>query len=278
MQERADVLRVEDREGVRLLVLNRPERLNALDDALVGALHGALHTASGDDGVRVVVVTGAGTAFCAGLDLQAQMAKGIQFDPDDDLGWVGRQALGVVGCQKPVIAALNGPAVGAGLGLALAADLRYLAEGSYVAAGYVRRALSPDAGVSYFLPRLIPPTHAMEILLTGRRVPAEECQRLGLVNALFPAETLLAGAMAVATRIAAGPGLALRLTKGLVHRSLDQDLPTHLRDEWATIQRVATSEEVAEALVAFLEKREPRWGNTTGTKSPRGDRQTDSQG
>lgn len=252
-----DVLLLDDTNGVRTLTLNRPRQMNALDDTLVAALQEALHAASADATVRAVILTGAHEAFCAGLDLQAQMQKGIQFTPDDDLGWVGRQALAVVQCAKPVIAAINGPAVGAGLGLALAADMRYMAAESYVMAGYVRRALSPDAGVSYFLPRLIPPTHAMEIMLTGRKVAAEECARLGLVNALFPAETLMAEVRAVAERLAAGPPIALSLTKQLTQRSLDQALVVHLRDEWATIQKSALTEDVMEAMMAFMQKRDP---------------------
>ena len=254
-----DVLLIEDRGAVRWLTLNRPAKLNALDDALIEAVQGALAAASEDEGVRVVVLTGSGSAFCAGLDLQAQMEKGIAFDPDDRLGWVGRQALAVTRCAKPVIAAINGAAVGAGFGLALAADLRYIAAGSYVAAGYVRRALSPDAGVSYFLPRLIPPTHAMEILLTGRRVAAEECATLGLVNGVVEGERLTEHVQGVAEGLAAGPPLALRETKALVQRSLDQPLEAHLEEEWRTIQRVAFSEDVMEAISAFFEKREPRF-------------------
>lgn len=252
-----DVLIQEDTSGVRTLTLNRPRQMNALDDALVAALQEALHAASADTAVRVVILTGASGAFCTGLDLQAQMQKGIQFDPNDELGWVGRQALAVVECAKPVIAAINGPAVGAGLGLALAADLRYMAADSYVMAGYVRRALSPDAGVSYFLPRLIPPTHAMEIMLTGRKVAAEECARLALVNALFPAEKLMEKVQTIAERLAAGPPIALSLTKQLAQRSLDQDLLAHLRDEWATIQKTALTEDVMEAMMAFMQKRDP---------------------
>lgn len=254
-----DVLLIEDRGGARWLTLNRPATLNALDDALIDALQDALHAASADEAVRVVVITGNGKAFCAGLDLQAQMAKGIHFDPDDTLGWVGRQALAVSNCAKPVIAALNGAAVGAGLGLALVADLRYIAEGSYVAAGYVKRGLSPDAGVSYFLPRLIPPTHAMEVLLTGRRVPAEECVRLGLVNEAVPLDELTTHVELVAQQLAAGPPLALRHTKALVQRSLGQPLDAHLADEWRTIQQVALSEDVMEAVAAFFQKREPQF-------------------
>jgi len=252
-----DTLLVDDAGGVRTLTLNRPARMNALDDELVEAVQQALHNASEDDSARVVVITGAGQGFCAGLDLHAQMEKGIAFDAGDDLGWVGRQALALVNCAKPVIAAINGPAVGAGFGLALAADLRYMAEGAYVAAGYVRRALTPDAGVSYFLPRLIPPTLAMEILLTGRNVDAGECRELGLVNGLFPASSLMDEVRGVAGRLAAGPPVALRMTKQLARRSLEQDLLAHLRDEWATIQQAAQTQDVMEAVMAFLQKREP---------------------
>lgn len=253
----SDVLLIEDENRVRTLTLNRPQQMNALNDELIETLQQAFYAASEDSSVRVVVVTGAGGAFCAGLDLQAQMQKGISFDPADDLGWVGRQALAVLQCQKPVIAAINGPAVGAGLGLALAADLRYLAQESYVMAGYVRRALSPDAGVSYFLPRLISPTHAAEIMLTGRRVSANECERLNLVNALFPASQLMESVRTVAEELAKGPPIALRLTRQLLQRSYEQDLITHLRDEWNTIQQSAFTADVAEAMMAFLEKRDP---------------------
>ena len=164
--------------GVRTITLNRPERLNAVNARLAEELPVAVGQAAADDAVRVVVLTGAGRGFCAGLDLSEppSLPAGSLANRLDDLAWVGRWVTALVGCEKPVIAAVNGAAAGAGFGLALAADIRLVASTAKVTAGYVRRGLSPDAGVSYFLPRLVGLSRAAEIIFTGRDVDAAEAE------------------------------------------------------------------------------------------------------
>lgn len=252
-------LRVETTDaGVRTITLDRPERLNAVNGALADALPLALTDASQDDAVRVVVVTGAGRGFCAGLDLGEPVDMGstraVRLDP---YRWVGRWVQGVAQCDKPVIAAINGPAAGAGFGLALACDLRLMSASATCTAGYVRRGLSPDAGVTWFLPRLIGMARAMDLVLTGRDIDADEALRIGLVSSVHPADTFADAVADYAARLAAGPPVALTLSKRLLHASASATLDAQLRDELTQIKQCLASADVREAMTAFKEKRPP---------------------
>ena len=247
--------------GVRTITLNRPERLNAVNPRLADELPRAIDDAARDDAVRVVVITGAGRGFCAGLDLSEPPRL-----PDDDLrarldplAWVGRWVLAAVHCEKPLIAAINGAAAGAGLGLALAADIRLIARGARVTAGYVRRGLSPDAGVSYLLPRLIGLSRASEIILSGRDLDSEEALRCGLVAAAHDDETFSDDVGRYAERLAAGPPIALALTKRLLGSTFDVSLEEQLTRELVAIKTCFASQDVAEAIRAFSAKRTPRF-------------------
>ena len=245
--------------SVRTITLNRPERLNAVNPRLAEELPRAIDDAARDDAVRVVVITGAGRGFCSGLDLSEppRLPEGDLRARLDPLAWVGRWVLTAVQCEKPLIAAINGSAAGAGFGLALACDVRLLARGTRVTAGYVRRGLSPDAGVSYMLPRLVGLSRASEILLTGRDVDADEAQRIGLVAAVFDDATFAASALAYAERLASGPPIAFALTKRLLASTFDVTLDEHLARELVAIKTCFASQDVAEALRAFGEKRAP---------------------
>ena len=245
--------------GVRTIALNRPERLNAVNARLGDELPRAIDDAARDDTVRVVVLTGAGRGFCSGLDLSEppRLPDGDLRERLDPLAWVGRWVLSAVRCEKPLIAAVNGAAAGAGFGLALAADVRLVARGARLGAGYVRRGLSPDAGVSYFLPRLIGASRAMEILLSGRELDADEALRIGLAAAIFDDATFADSVAAFAERLAAGPPIAFALTKRLVATTFDAPLEDHLARELAAIKTCFASRDVAEALRAFGEKRPP---------------------
>ncbi len=248
--------------GVRTLTLNRPSRLNAINTELANSLPRAIEDASADDAVRALVITGAGRGFCAGLDLdpaniaaQTVSRQGSRHVGLDDLGWVGRQALALVTCDKPVIAAINGAAAGAGLGLALGADIRLMSAGAVLTTGYVRRGLSPDAGVTYFLPRLIGASRAAELTLSARNVDAAEAERIGLVSRVLPAEGFGEAVARYAAEIAAGSPIALTLTKRLLVASPDTDLMTQLKSEFASIKQCFVTEDVGEAMQAFAEKR-----------------------
>lgn len=253
-------------QGVRTITLNRPEKLNAINHRLSNELPAAIEQASHDDSVRLLVITGAGRGFCAGLDLDPtalaeHRAAGNESRAErlDDLGWVGRMALALVNNDKPVIAAINGPAAGAGLGLALGADIRLVSAKAVVTTGYIRRGLAPDAGVSYFLPRLVGLSRATELILTARDINAEEAERIGLASKILPAENFAGEVAEYAAQLAYGPPVALTLTKRLLAASLDRDLPTQLKSEYAAILKCFQTEDVGEAMRAFLEKRPPNF-------------------
>ncbi len=245
--------------GVRTVTLDRPERLNAVNPRLAEELPAALGEAGADDLVRVVVLTGAGRGFCAGLDLQepALLDAASRAGRLDDLGWVGRWVLALAGCEKPVVAAVNGPAAGAGFGLALGADVRLVSSAATLTAGYARVGLSPDAGVTYHLPRLIGLGPATELLLSGRDVDPAEALRLGLAAAVLPAERFATETAAYAERLAAGPPVALALTKRLLRQSLDTALLPQLRDELAHVKTSFATADAQEAMRAFAERRRP---------------------
>jgi 2-(1,2-epoxy-1,2-dihydrophenyl)acetyl-CoA isomerase len=258
-----EVLKIHDEDGVRTLTLNRPDRLNAMNDALSSQLLGALAEASKDDTVRVVVITGTGRGFCTGLDLTEanEMFARIKSRHQklDELGWVGHQALTIVNCDKPVIAAINGMAAGAGLALALACDLRFMAASARVTTGYIRRALNPDAGLTYFLPRIVGQTRAAELILTGRDIDANEALQIGLVNRVFEDDTFHSQVMAFAKELAQGPPIAMTFSKRLLTKSLDTDLESLLKQEFAYIKSCFATNDLKEGVQAFLEKRKPNF-------------------
>lgn len=252
--------------GVCTITLNRPERLNAVNVTLTEEIPAAINEASADDEVRVIVITGAGRGFCAGLDLdpenraaEMELRNSSRQQRLDDLAWVGRQTLAIVQSDKPIIAAINGPAVGAGLGLALATDIRLMAMDAVITTGYMRRGLCPDAGVSYFLPRLIGLSRASELILTARNVTAEEAERIGLVSRVFPSDNFRDAVANYAAELAAGPPIALTLAKRLLTTSLDNDLVSQLKNELTGIMKCFNTEDVNEAMQAFLEKRPPQF-------------------
>ena len=163
----------------------------------------------------------------------------------------------ITSCEKPVIAAVNGAAAGAGFGLALACDLRLVSASATVTAGYVRRGLSPDAGVTWFLPRLIGHARATDIILTGRDVRADEAERIGLATSVLADDVFADGVQRYAAQLAAGPPIALALSKRLLLASADATLDAQLREEFTHIKSCFASADVREAMAAFKEKRVP---------------------
>jgi 2-(1,2-epoxy-1,2-dihydrophenyl)acetyl-CoA isomerase len=251
-------------DGVRTITLNRPEKLNAVNLKLADELPAAIEEASRDDDVRVVVITGAGRGFCAGLELSLENIQASRERRNssrraafDDLDWVGRWALALTGCDKPVIAAINGPAIGAGCGLTLAADIRLMSDAAIISTGYMRMGLCPDAGVSYFLPRLTGLSRATELIMSARDLKADEAERIGLVSLTLPAENFMEQVAEYARKIALGPPIGLLMAKRLLVNSLDTDLPTQLRREFSSIYQCLMTEDTAEAMRAFAEKRRP---------------------
>jgi 2-(1,2-epoxy-1,2-dihydrophenyl)acetyl-CoA isomerase len=249
--------RVERDGGVATVTLDRPEALNAQTRTSRRALTRDLRALSADAAVRCVVLTGAGRAFCAGQDLR---------EPDAlvDVDVVIRETYipiveALVEMPKPVIAAVNGPAVGAGLSIALACDLRYLAEDAALMMAFSNIGLVPDCGGSWLLPRTVGYARAFELAASGRRVSAGEALALGLVQRVLPRDDVLPAAKELAGQLAARPTLALAWTKRLL-RAAEHSSLADAMDLEAQLQASAVgTHDHAEGVAAFLEKREPRF-------------------
>ncbi len=254
-----DGLRVEVDRPVATLTLDRPAALNALTVPVKIALREALESVGADRDVRVVILTGAGRAFCAGQDLAERDepdAAPLDVEVRERYNPIIR-ALRSIG--QPVIAAVNGVAAGAGASLAFACDLRIASEDARFVLAFGRIGLVPDSGATWFLPRLVGPAKAAELALVGDPVDAAEALRLGLVSKVVPGDELMSEARGLADRLAAGAPLALSLTKGALQRSMTIDLDEALDGE-AKLQGIAgASADHAEGLAAFREKRPPRF-------------------
>jgi 2-(1,2-epoxy-1,2-dihydrophenyl)acetyl-CoA isomerase len=209
---------------VATITLNRPQAYNALTRELHRALLAAFREAERDDGVRAVVLSGAGKAFCSGQDLRE-----VPLDGSLDLGAELRASynpliLKIRGLGKPVVCAVNGPAAGAGMSLTLACDIRLAAEGARFATAFVKIGLMPDAGMTYFLPRIVGHARALELCMTGGELDAPAALTAGLVSAVHPAEELPGAAQALAERLAGGPALALSLLRRAFDMSANASL------------------------------------------------------
>lgn len=249
-------------DGIATLLLNRPDRLNALDTQLVTALNDALGRIAKDGAVRVVVLAGAGRAFCAGGDLalirQARTTGGTR-----DLELLlasGTQAVLTMRCMpQPVIAAVNGDAAGAGMNLALAADIRIAAEEARFGQNFAKVGLFPDFGGTYFLPRLVGPAKAAELFYTGEMIDAKTALQLGIVNHVVPATLLQAEVKLLAGKIAQGPPLAIRAVKKTLFASESEKLTVALGQEVEEQIRCYLSQDCSEGISAFFEKRPPKF-------------------
>ncbi|GAB2458518.1 enoyl-CoA hydratase-related protein [Xylanimonas ulmi] len=255
----------EARDGVALLTLNRPHALNAVDAALATAVGEGLEAAAADPAVRVVVVTGRGRAFCAGADLK-EVARGrpILAHGHPEWGFAGMVRHWI---DKPVIAAVNGPAMGGGAEIVLACDLAIAAADAVFALPEVRRGLLAAAGGLVRLPRQVPLKRALELALTGEAISAETACQWGLVNRVTSADALRGEVEAVARRIAANAPLSVAHTKRVLHRAAvggsDWDARWSGADPWAVsdeaMRTVFASADAMEGARAFAEKREPVW-------------------
>src|SRR3954467_2665709 len=205
-------LELDQRDRVAVVTLNRPDKLNALDAILRDEILAVSREVDENDDIWAVVITGAGRGFCSGVDLTGSRAESRQQSQNerlDELGWVGRQAMAVYGLGKPTIAAVNGVAAGAGMSLALACDLRVGDATTRFRTVFVERNLSPDSGMSYFLPRIIGYSRATDLIMTSRDVGAEDAYRMGLLDRLVDGENALVdAAVEVATLIASRPPMA----------------------------------------------------------------------
>jgi len=252
------ICRIQQR--VALVTLNRPEARNALTMEMKQALVRTLPELGRDPEVGCVLLTGAGGGFCAGGDTKGMQREGRPPSVEDrvrQLRWEHTIPATLHRMDKPTIAALPGPAAGAGFSLALACDLRIAAESAFVTTSYARLGLSGDYGGSWFLTRLVGTARARELFFTGDRLSARDCERLGLVNRVVPDAQLEKEAWELAQRIAAGPPIALRFMKDNLNRALTQDLGACLDLEAERMVLGAQTEDYLEAVRAFADKRPP---------------------
>ena len=253
------------RDRVAIITLNRPEVRNAMSDALTPALRSMIRACGENPDVGALLLTGAGTAFCAGGNVKGMGAhrdkKRLEMSYEDKVADLqDRQRLltgALVSVRKPTIAALPGPAVGAGLALALACDIRVAAQSAFVATGYVRVGLSGDYGIAWLLTRLVGTSRARELMFTGDKVDAARCETLGIVNRVVPDDKLQAEAFALAKSMAEGPTLALRYIKDNLDEALQFDFATARDHEAERLTRLTTTADHKEAVQAFIEKRKP---------------------
>jgi 2-(1,2-epoxy-1,2-dihydrophenyl)acetyl-CoA isomerase len=259
---------VERRDGVGTLVLNRPDKLNAFGGDMRREIAEALDALEADGGVRAVVITGAGRGFCAGGDVgyMAELIERRDVTAMAALVEAGRHVVTTIRrSSKPVIGAINGIAAGGGANLALACDIRIASDRARLAQSFNKIGLHPDWGGTYFLPRLVGPARALELMWGGDPIEADECLRLGLFNRVVPHDLLPATAHEYAVWLAQKPALSLALTKRAVYQSLDRSLPEMLDYELDAQLRCFESGDAAEGIRAFTEKRPPVFGATAAT-------------
>jgi enoyl-CoA hydratase/carnithine racemase len=262
----------ETRGPVAIITLNRPDRLNAIGQAVREEVHAAMQAAHEDDAVRAAIITGAGRGFCSGADLTGAATRGAgggiptpaaQNDRLDEMGWVGRWAKRFANFDKPLIAAVNGVAAGAGMSMALACDMRVGSTSARFKTVFVERNLSPDSGMSYFLPRIVGFSRAADLVFTSRAVNAEEAYRIGLLDRLVAPEQLIDEAVAVALEMAQWPPLAIRMAKRVLQHNQDAELDDALRYESVALglARKATND-TRESIASFAEKRKGVYSGT----------------
>jgi 2-(1,2-epoxy-1,2-dihydrophenyl)acetyl-CoA isomerase len=267
-----EFLTFEKQDHVGILTLNRPEKLNALNPGLRQEVFDVCDEVRNDDYLRALIITGAGRGFCSGVDLSGRTPMNTHGDNEvvktqndnlDEYDWVGRQATTLYRLDKPTIAAVNGIAVGAGMSLALACDLRVGTENTRFRTIFIERAISPDSGLSFFLPRIIGYSRAMDLILTSRDVDSDEALRIGLLDRKVDAGNLIEESVALANQIAMWPPLAVRAAKRVTQQNLDNDLEDAVRNEMKhlNISRRAQND-LQEMLRARAEKRP---GIYTGT-------------
>jgi len=254
-----------ERSGhVATLTLNRPERMNAITGEMLAALSARLVECDDDAGVRVIVITGAGRGFCAGLDLKdATSGTGIgapdksENPPRLDLRTAPPTVLH--GLSTPTICALNGGAAGYGMDLALGCDIRIAAESAKLAAAFTRRGVLPESGGTWLLPRLVGWARAAEIIFTGRTLTAADCLELGLVNRVVADDMLMKETMALAEEIAANAPLAVQASKRMMRAALSEPFDDHVDHVFLQLLPLFRSRDFREGMMAFLEKRKPEF-------------------
>jgi 2-(1,2-epoxy-1,2-dihydrophenyl)acetyl-CoA isomerase len=244
-------------EGVATIILNRPDRRNAITSTMSAELLKATEELGWDDAVKVVVITGAGPAFCAGGDLESLLgATPLEIAEVIRKGGT-RIILNLRKMLKPVIVSVNGAAVGAGCNLALAGDIIIASENARFGEVFVNIGAHPDWGGTYFLPRLVGVTKACELFFTGKTLDAKEAERIGLVNEVVPADLLETRTRELALSLARGPSVAIGLIKNSIYQGLETDLASALENEAKAQALCFLTDDLKEGLKSFSEKRPP---------------------
>lgn len=250
---------LEMQDGVAILTINRPKVLNAIDPATMREFSQALCQVAQEEAAKVMVLTGAGDrAFCSGADINWLKKEFIHKSPDEkrkEIMEIHDAVLALTNLEKPVIAAVNGAAVGGGCNIALACDIRIASDRATISEIFAHIAAIPDCGGSYFLPRLVGTAKALELIFTADIIDAQEALRLGLFNKVVPHDQLMSATMDFAKRLAKGPAKTLGFAKKALYKGLNSDLATALEYE-ATVQgMVMETQDFKEGITAFLEKR-----------------------
>lgn len=252
--------------GVLILTLNRPDTLNGINEELRQALIAAFRQTKNDDSVRAIILTGAGRAFCAGVDLSgggpAHAEGGAPTGRSAIVDKRGRPydvITSIADADVPVIVAINGVAAGAGFSLALASDIRIASDQARLGSIFIKRGIGADYGSSYWLPRLVGVARAFEVLYAGDPIPAARALELGLLNRVVPHDTLLDEAIAYATMIAEGPPIAYTYTRRAIHRSFENTLERQLEFEWTLQTELLNTADAREGFRSFAERRKPRF-------------------
>lgn len=259
-----NVLLIECRDKVAILTMNRPDRLNALSPELREGLMQTCGELREDDTVWAVILTGAGRGFCSGVDLRAERPANEQPSRQERLdvyGWVGRLSTAIYRTiDKPIIAAVNGVAAGAGMSIALVCDMRLGSARTRFKTVFIERSLSPDTGMSYFLPRIVGYSRACDLIFTSRFVEAEEALRIGLLDRLVEEEQLMDEAIELANQITTWPPVAMQSAKRVLQQSMASTFEAQLYNESYGLQMARRApHDVQESRDSFLERRPPRF-------------------
>jgi enoyl-CoA hydratase/carnithine racemase len=262
-----EAIRYDVDEGVAVITLNKPERLNAFDDQMLEEWASAINVADLDPDVRVLVITGAGRGFCSGMNV-AQEAAGDGLLKSQATVATRRHSLrnrvhpvprALIQLEKPYIAAVNGAAAGAGMDMASFADIRFASSTARFGMTYVRMGLIPGDGGCYTLPRIVGTARALELIWSGRLFDAQEALEIGYVSAVYEPDDLMPKTLEFAKQIARGPANAIQLSKKLVYRSQDISLDEHLDMAQMAMFVAQSTEDAKEGPKAFVEKREPQF-------------------
>jgi len=253
-----------DREAhLAIVTLNQPEKLNAINRQMMSDILGVCEEIQNDDDVWVVIWTGAGRGFCSGAQVGAGPRPGLDENAPlnerlDEESWISRQGKALYSVDKPMIAAVNGVAAGAGFSLALCCDIRVGSNNAGFVTVYSQRNLPPEGGMSYMLPRIVGMGRAMDLLLTSRRIDAQEAYRIGLLERLVAPDSLMSEVRGIAERICEIPPGAVRVTKRTVRKSMDSDFSGATGFETLGGRLTAqTPKDAAESRASFVEKRKP---------------------